>query len=222
MARAARPGACSRSGRRARAAVVESVPEHRPSPMDRAHRRMPGLRRRDHARGQSLVEFSLVLIPLFILLLGIIQFGFIFNTYVTMTNAAREGARTGTVYVYDRNCTKSQNDALRNEAIRAALVSSMNLLSKTAPQFSTTAASGANCAVSGGWTTSGSISTNGDLTVTYVVPEGLTDSEPRTGEQVTVRAAYHQDLIVPLISSFLPKDAGGRMVLSGEVTMVIN
>ena len=39
-------------------------------------------------RGQSLVEFALVLMPLFVILLGIIQFGFIFNAYVTITNAA--------------------------------------------------------------------------------------------------------------------------------------
>src|SRR5687767_8057463 len=57
-------------------------------------------RRQDDASGQSLVEFSLVLLPLMLVLLGIIQFGLIFNSYVTMTNAAREGARTGTIYVH--------------------------------------------------------------------------------------------------------------------------
>ena len=44
-------------------------------------------------RGQSLVEFSLILGPLLLLLLGIIQFGFVFNTYVTVSTAAREAAR---------------------------------------------------------------------------------------------------------------------------------
>jgi hypothetical protein len=39
---------------------------------------------------------------------------------------------------------------------------------------------------------------------------------------VTVSATYHQDLVIPLISQFLPKDANGRMGLSGVVTMVIN
>jgi hypothetical protein len=33
---------------------------------------------------------------------------------------------------------------------------------------------------------------------------------------------YHQDLIVPLISSLLPRDAGGRLSMSGVVTMVID
>jgi Flp pilus assembly protein TadG len=165
-------------------------------------------------RGQGLVEFSLVLMPLLLVLLGIIQFGFIFNTYVTMTNAAREGARTGTIYVYDGSLSKVQNDVARNNTIKTALTGSMNYLSKTAPQFTT----------GGSWTSSngGLTFTNGDIVVAYAVPSGITDSDPRTGEQVTVTAVYHQDIIIPLIGAFLPKDAGGRLGLYGAVTMVIN
>jgi len=183
--------------------------------MESGKRPHPGARRsatRRLERGQSLVEFALVLMPLFFIILGIIQFGFIFNTYVTMTNAAREGARSGTIYIYDQNLSKSQNDAARNNAIKNALTGSMNLLSKTAPQFT----------VGGTWTTSGSTFTNGDLIVTYTTPVGVTDSDPRTGEQITVQANYHQDLIIPLIASLLPRDANGRLGLSGAVTMVIN
>ena len=106
---------------------------NRPGP--RAVRRGPRLRRRDRADGQSLVEFSLVLTPLFLLLLGIIQFGFIFNTYVTVTNAAREAARVGTIYVYDRTATNVVNDAARNDEIQDALLASLNGLTKTAPNF---------------------------------------------------------------------------------------
>jgi Flp pilus assembly protein TadG len=166
----------------------------------------------DGRRGQSLVEFSIVLIPLMLVLLGIIQFGFVFNTYVTMTNSTREGARTGSVYLYDRSLSKDQNDLARNEAIRTAVLQSMNLLGKTSPNFGTT----------GTWTKSGLVFTNGDLIVTYVVPAGVSDTDARTGQTVTVRATYHQDLIVPLVSNFLPHDAGGRLQLVGEVTMVIN
>jgi len=176
-------------------------------------RRNAGRKRRGGA-GQSLVEFSLILFPLFFVLLGIIQFGFIFNTYVTMTNAARDAARMGTIYVYDRSSgqTKATNDLLRNESVRTEVLASMNMLGKTSPYFSTT----------GTWTQSGNTFTNGDLRVTYVLPSGVTNSETRMGQQITVRATYHQDLIVPLISAFLPKDANGRMTLIGEVTMVIN
>jgi len=172
--------------------------------------------------GQSLVEFSLILLPLFFILLGIIQFGFIFNTYVTMTNAARDAARLGSVYIFDHACTKAQNDALRNEAIRTSLLSSMNQLSTTAPRFTTTTPTGTGCTRTGGWFSSGSTFVNGDLTVTYVLPSGITDEDSRTGQEVTVQAVYHQDLIVPLVSGLLPKDAGGRLTLTGVVTMVIN
>ena len=47
------------------------------------------------ARGQSLVEFSLI-VPLFlVLLLGILEFGFVFDHVLTISYATREGARTG-------------------------------------------------------------------------------------------------------------------------------
>jgi Flp pilus assembly protein TadG len=89
--------------------------------------------RRCASAGQSLVEFSLVLMPLFLILLGIIQFGFIFNSYVTLTNAVREGARVGTIYIYSASQSKAQNDLARDESIRTAVIASMNLLGKTSP-----------------------------------------------------------------------------------------
>ncbi len=169
-----------------------------------------------------------MLFPLFLIILGIVQFGFIFNTYVTMTNATREAARSGTVYICSQstlgvsNWTQAQCDLARNNAIKSALTSSMNLLSTTAPQFS----------VGSTWTQSGTTFTNGDLTISYCRPTttsavcpattDVTDSTARTGYQVQVTGAYHLDLVVPLISSFLPKDSGGRLRLTGDVTMVIN
>lgn len=177
----------------------------------RRHAAVPS---REPERGQSLVEFSLILMPLFLILLGIIQFGFIFNTYVTMTNAARDAARLGTIYVYDRSSLKDVNDQLRNDTIKDQVMASMNGLSTTSPRFTT-----------GSWsyTTSGSTKTytSGDLVIKYDWT-GVTDSDPRTGESITVTATYHQDLIIPLISALLPKDTNGRMGLGGAITMVIN
>jgi Flp pilus assembly protein TadG len=165
--------------------------------------------------GQSLVEFSLILFPFFLILLAIIQFGFIFNTYVTMTNAARDGARLGTIYVFDRGYSKDENDLARNEAIKASVLASMSMLGKSAPQFTN----------NGTWTQSGTatdpVFTQGDLVISYAL-NGQLDSDSRTRETITVRATYHEDLIVPMISNFLPKDAGGRLTLTGVVTMVIN
>jgi Flp pilus assembly protein TadG len=57
----------------------------------------PSRRRRARGRGQALVEFALV-IPIFLLLVaGMIDFGLGLNASITVSNAAREGARLGVV-----------------------------------------------------------------------------------------------------------------------------
>jgi Flp pilus assembly protein TadG len=53
-------------------------------------------------RGQTMTEFAFVLPFLLVLLFGIIQFGIIFNNYVTLTDAARAASRKGAV---SRNLT---------------------------------------------------------------------------------------------------------------------
>ena len=44
-------------------------------------------------RGAALIEFALVFPLLLLILLGIIDFGFLFQRYEVLTNATREGAR---------------------------------------------------------------------------------------------------------------------------------
>lgn len=48
-------------------------------------------------RGQTMTEFAIVLPLLCMLLFGIIQFGILYNNYVTVTDAARAGARKAAV-----------------------------------------------------------------------------------------------------------------------------
>jgi len=48
-------------------------------------------------RGQTMAEFAVVLPILVVLLFGIMQFGIAFNNYVTLTDAARAGARKAAV-----------------------------------------------------------------------------------------------------------------------------
>jgi|SRR5579862_94196 len=52
-----------------------------------------GVLRNAKESGQSLVEFAIVLPVLSLLLFGIIQYGFIFATYITIRNASSIGAR---------------------------------------------------------------------------------------------------------------------------------
>lgn len=48
-------------------------------------------------RGQSLVEFTLILPIFLVLLFAIVDFGMGFHAWITVTNSAREGARLGAV-----------------------------------------------------------------------------------------------------------------------------
>ncbi len=64
-------------------------------------------------RGQAMVEFAIVTPLLFLLLFGIIQFGFTLGGQVGMTNAAREAARYATTYQvadYSARATTVRND----------------------------------------------------------------------------------------------------------------
>jgi Flp pilus assembly protein TadG len=66
-------------------------------------------------RGQTMVEFALVLPMLVVLLLGIFQFGVAFNNYVTLTDAVRAGARKAAV---SRGSSDPAGDC-RNEVLAA-------------------------------------------------------------------------------------------------------
>jgi Flp pilus assembly protein TadG len=52
-----------------------------------------GIHKERSERGAAAVEFALVMPLLFLLVFGIIEFGFIFNKELSVTHSAREGAR---------------------------------------------------------------------------------------------------------------------------------
>ncbi len=59
--------------------------------------------RRRRQRGQTLVEFALILPVLLLILIGIFEFGRIIFLYANLFNAAREGARYGLTHPQDYN-----------------------------------------------------------------------------------------------------------------------
>ncbi len=66
--------------------------------------RSKGRRARRRTRGQALVEFALVF-PVFILVLaGMVDFGLGLYSYMTIINAAREGARLGATACSTAGC----------------------------------------------------------------------------------------------------------------------
>jgi Flp pilus assembly protein TadG len=67
-------------------------------------------------RGQAAVELALVLPILVALLLGIVQFGIVWNNYVTLTDATRAGARAAAVGRFAADPVGSATAAVRNSA----------------------------------------------------------------------------------------------------------
>jgi len=67
-------------------------------------------------KGQSLTEFALALPILVLLLFAVIQFGIVFNNYVTLTDATRAGARKGAVSRQASNPTNAVVSAVRASA----------------------------------------------------------------------------------------------------------
>ena len=68
-------------------------------------------RLRKNRKGQSMVEFALVLPILLLLLLGIMEFGFLFHEYLVVTHAAREGARDAALGATDAEVTTVAKNA---------------------------------------------------------------------------------------------------------------
>ena len=63
-----------------------------------------------------MTEFALVLPLLALLLFGVIQFGIVFNHYVTVTDAVRAGARQGAVGRHTANPSAAVVDRVRDSA----------------------------------------------------------------------------------------------------------
>jgi Flp pilus assembly protein TadG len=67
-------------------------------------------------RGQTATEFAIVLPVLALLLFGVIQFGILFNNYLTLTDAVRMGARKAAVSRQAPSPVSAAETAVRNSA----------------------------------------------------------------------------------------------------------
>lgn len=76
--------------------------------------------------GAAAVEFGLVLPLLMLILLGVLDYGYVYFVRLSMTNAAREGARVGVTRQASTAQTAAENAAttyLNNSGISGASVS---------------------------------------------------------------------------------------------------
>jgi Flp pilus assembly protein TadG len=189
--------------------------------------------RRMPLRGQAMVEFAAVLLPMLLIVVGIIQFGLLFGANVTLTNAAREAARAATISHFDVNATRAANDITRCTSALDAALQSFGLLAASSPHFAVTdpCPTGSASDLNGDgyhdrWV-------NGDLTVTMCASMATPTSPcPTTGTYCTtddpvgclvqVTLTYRSDIVVPFLGAILPHDANGRFVQEATTTMVVN
>jgi Flp pilus assembly pilin Flp len=187
--------------------------------------------------GQNLVEFALLLPVLMYILMGIMQFGLVFAAYLTINNAVREGARWGSISVYNVGLNSgAANDEVRQDGVRERIIQGRGILN-----IPTTGSNSNFDSGDGAWTAGSSgdcqittptpvlIWKDGDITVCYSIPSSATENDARRGYYMEVTAWYHQQVFVPLLDAFLPDDpskASGQqgqwLRLPGRVTVVIN
>jgi len=128
-------------------------------------------------RGQTLVELALLLPVLLLLIMGIIEFGWILHGYVIVTSAAREGARVAAV--------KAPNNQIE-ERVEGALqtlfsTDDVDLVTDTVFASSTPGA--------------------GELLMT-ILPYDIDDRDSNT--QVEIRLRGSIGLLTPLLKALLP------------------
>ncbi|MDI5987053.1 pilus assembly protein [Halomonas sp. M4R5S39] len=78
---------------------------------------MKQLRSLHRQKGAEVVEFALTAVLLFILLFGIIEFSVAFYDKAIVTNASREGARSGILFRPDPRDIAAEDDAIE-QAVR--------------------------------------------------------------------------------------------------------
>jgi Flp pilus assembly protein TadG len=151
-----------------------------------------GIIRRDD-RGAALVEFAIVVTLLIVLIFGIIEFGLLIKDYLTLNQAAREGARSAAL----GSPTSVVQTRIRNSAptLDSALVG-ISLYKRTM--------SGSP----GSWVSLGNLSDG-----------SYNDAAP--GNQVRVKLIYPHQLVTGTLFSWLAgggssMDVGSEMVMRRE------
>jgi Flp pilus assembly protein TadG len=142
-------------------------------------------------RGAALVEFAMALPLLLVVIAGIVDFGFAFQRYEVVTNAAREGARIASLPGYDATSV----DSRVRSYVQAGLGLSGGALAQAMPTGSVTL-------------------TNPDITV----PLAGGGSKTMTTALVTVTYQHNWFLLGPMLG-LINKTWGGTITLTASSQM---
>ncbi len=73
-----------------------------------------------------MVEFAIILPFLMLLILGGVEFGFIFNSNISLEYGSREGARVGSALVDGGPATACPNEVLAEQTVDGAIIEAVN------------------------------------------------------------------------------------------------
>ncbi len=194
----------------------------------------------DAVRGQGLVEFALI-IPVFLLLvLGILEFGFIFDQQITLGYATREGARSGAAFGAGNGTTMVCADVDKNiiAAVQRVLKgpgSRLTLAASTRIQIYKATSSGT---VSGGnvntwdYTPGAGPSVDGqalDFSPSSVnwsacAPRKTDGTVLSPPDSIGVSIVHNYDFVTPLsaVVGFFGPDGPASLTISDRTVMALN
>jgi Flp pilus assembly protein TadG len=193
-----------------------------------------GVPRRPPERGQAMVEFAAVLLPLLFVVVAIVQFGLLFGANVSLTNAAREGARAATIYRYDSTATNKQHGVARCSDAVEATKAAFGFMSTNSPHFSASATCPNGIDLNGD--NMDDLWQNGDVEVSFCAGGTAPGSAcPNTADSTTyctttsglgclvrVQLSYNQAIVVPLLGPILDGDGNKLFELKADASMVMN
>jgi len=129
-------------------------------------------------RGAAMVEFAIVIILLALLVFGIIEFGVVYNNYISVRNGSREGARVAAV-----------------DDVKSAPSCKINGATVTPPANPTTSTDATNALIC---KTKDRIGLNSGATKIRISLAGTA-----IGENVTICASYPVSSVTGLLSPFI-------------------
>ena len=138
------------------------------------HDSLHSQRRRRSRAGQAIAEFAISAIVLLLLLLAILQFAFLYNAQIGVTNSVRDAARYGSSLTANDDGTT----VLAANSTESFLTST--LTAHVSPYYSTRLAAGSG-----------------------VCFEEYSDPNLQSAIRIRVTAIYEHPLVVPLISAII-------------------
>jgi Flp pilus assembly protein TadG len=144
------------------------------------------------SRGQSVAEVAVALPFLVLLFCGLLDLGRAYYADITVTDAARDGAR---MLITSSSSGTGPGSAAGCTAVQVAVVDLAS--SPTCP-------------------TSGTSPAAGQVLVAISCPDGTTCTGPSGDKPVTVDVYYGFQLVTPVVSSLVP---GGVIALHGHAVM---